>query len=64
MSVKWKWTYMYEVMSISHPVLVVHACTLGSMNVCVARSSEIRSRPCWKDSAALPSTAPRTSRYA
>ena len=34
----------------------------GSTNVCSVRSSAIRSRPCWKASAARPSTAPRTYR--
>src|SRR3977135_2805704 len=35
-------------MSISHPVLVVQACTLGSMKGWVVGSSEIRWRAGWK----------------
>jgi len=55
-------TYIQLAAPISQCLPVTQVCTVGSMNRCSVRSIEIRSRACWKDSGALPSTAPRTKR--
>ena len=42
--VKCEFMYIQLAVSISHDFPLAHACTLGSMNVCVARSRSMMSR--------------------